>query len=89
MIGIYKITNPKGNIYIGQSWNIETRKSSYKNCRPGQPYIFNSIKKYGWENHKFEFVVKIQNDTLVQKGVEKLEKLGIDRIIVEKFLNSS
>lgn len=39
-----------------------------------------------WENHKFEFVVKIQNDTLVQKGVEKLEKLGIDRIIVEKYV---
>lgn len=39
-----------------------------------------------WENHKFEFVVKIQNGTLVQKGVEKLEKLGIDRIIVEKYV---
>ncbi|MDP1815539.1 MAG: hypothetical protein Q8K92_13915 [Leadbetterella sp.] len=39
-----------------------------------------------WENHKFEFVVKIQNDTLVQRGVEKLEKLGIDRVIVEKYV---
>ena len=39
-----------------------------------------------WENHKFEFVVKIKNDTLVQKGVEKLEKLGIDRVIVEKYV---
>jgi hypothetical protein len=38
-----------------------------------------------WENHRFEFVIKIQNDTLVQKGVEKLEKLGIDRVIVEKY----
>ena len=38
-----------------------------------------------WENHKFEFEVKIENDTLTQKGVEKLEKLGIDRIIVEKY----
>lgn len=39
-----------------------------------------------WENHKFEFVVKIHNDTLTQSGVEKLEKLGIDRIIVEKYV---
>ncbi|MEA5260775.1 hypothetical protein VB264_23450 [Arcicella aquatica] len=39
-----------------------------------------------WENNKFSFVVKIQNDTLMQKGVEKLEKLGIDRIIVEKYI---
>jgi hypothetical protein len=38
-----------------------------------------------WEDHKFDFTVKISNDTLTQKGVEKLEKLGIDRIIVEKY----
>lgn len=39
-----------------------------------------------WENHNFEFVVKITGDTLVQKGVEKLEKLGIDRVITEKYI---
>ena len=39
-----------------------------------------------WEDHKFEFVVKIQNDTLTQSGVEKLEELGIDRVIVEKYV---
>ncbi len=38
-----------------------------------------------WENHTFEFVVTIAQDTLIQKGVEKLEELGIDRIIVEKY----
>lgn len=43
-----------------------------------------------WENNKFEFVVKIKDDTLTQKGVEKIEKLGIERIIIEKYkrLNS-
>ncbi len=39
-----------------------------------------------WEDHKFAFVVKIRNDTLTQRGVEKLEKLGIDRVIVEKYV---
>ena len=29
MIGIYKITNPSGKIYIGQSINIENRKKIY------------------------------------------------------------
>ena len=38
-----------------------------------------------WENNKFEFVMKIQNDTLIQKGIEKVEKLGVDHIIVEKY----
>ena len=38
-----------------------------------------------WENNKFEFVVKVQNDTLIQKGIEKVEKLGINHIIIEKY----
>ena len=38
-----------------------------------------------WENNKFPFVVTIVNDTLIQKGVEKLDKLGIDRVIIEKY----
>ncbi|HEU4791880.1 MAG TPA: hypothetical protein VFS71_19505 [Flavobacterium sp.] len=38
-----------------------------------------------WENNKFEFKVSIKNDTLIQQGVEKVEKLGIDRIITEKY----
>ncbi|GAB3024400.1 hypothetical protein [Spirosoma pulveris] len=38
-----------------------------------------------WENNKFSFVIKIKGDTLIQKGVEKVEKLGIDHIIIEKY----
>jgi hypothetical protein len=38
-----------------------------------------------WENNKFEFKVSIQNDILTQTGVEKVEKLGVDRIITEKY----
>lgn len=56
MIGIYKITNPKGKIYIGKSINLENRKKSYSRLSQikGQPLIYNSIIKYGWENHMFE-----------------------------------
>jgi hypothetical protein len=38
-----------------------------------------------WEGGKFDFVVKISGDTLVQKGVEKVEKLGINHIITETY----
>ncbi len=38
-----------------------------------------------WENNTFEFVVKIEKDTLIQTGSEKIEKLGINHIIVEKY----
>ena len=38
-----------------------------------------------WENNTFKFVIKISGDTLIQKGVEKVDKLGIDRVIIEKY----
>lgn len=38
-----------------------------------------------WENNKFNFSVRITDDSLVQKGVEKVENLGIDRVIVETY----
>jgi len=56
--GIYKITNPKGKIYIGQSINIEKRWYSYKSpdLRCMGIKVYNSIKKYGIENHKMEIL---------------------------------
>ena len=58
MIGIYKITNPKGKIYIGQSTNIEERKRKYKylNSNSIGTHLLNSLKKYGYENHIFEII---------------------------------
>lgn len=38
-----------------------------------------------WENTSYHFTVKISNDTLVQKGIEKNEKAGVDHIIVETY----
>lgn len=55
MIGIYKITNPKNKIYIGQSINIEKRFKAYNHRLPkSQTKLYNSLKKYGIKNHKFE-----------------------------------
>lgn len=39
-----------------------------------------------WEGHDFQFTVTIQNDTLTQKGVEKIEKIGVDRINIERYV---
>lgn len=57
MIGIYKITNPSGRIYIGQSRNINKRFRQYKcmNCHT-QTVLMNSFKKHGVDNHLFEVV---------------------------------
>lgn len=57
--GIYKITNPIGEIYIGQSKYIYRRKKEYINMKCfSQPKIYNSILKYGFNNHKFEIIKK-------------------------------
>ena len=64
MIGIYKITSPTGKIYIGQSWNIKRRVENYKSGRAkGQPYLHNSLVKYGKSSHKLEIVHKLEETT--------------------------
>ena len=39
-----------------------------------------------WEGKAFNFTITIKNDTLIQQGLEKVEKENIDRIIIEKYL---
>lgn len=39
-----------------------------------------------WEGHDFPFTITIQHDTLVQRGVEKIESAGINRINIEKYV---
>lgn len=41
-----------------------------------------------WEGHSFNFTISINNDTLVQQGIEKVENLGIDRLIIEKYIRT-
>jgi group I intron endonuclease len=62
-VGIYKITSPTGRVYIGQSWDIGNRRCCYK-TKPdnGQPKIYNSIRKYGFDNHTFEIIHELPKD---------------------------
>ena len=55
--GIYKITNPNGKIYIGQSHDINNRFKMYKRleCK-GQKYLYSSLIKYGCDSHIFEIL---------------------------------
>jgi group I intron endonuclease len=68
MVGIYKIINPKGKIYIGQSIDIERRFKEYKKLQCKQSIkLFNSLKKYGWESHIFEILEKCLLEQLNNK----------------------
>lgn len=57
MMGIYKITSPSGKIYIGSSTDLNKRQYHYKNLRcKQQRKLYNSLLKYGFENHTFEIL---------------------------------
>jgi group I intron endonuclease len=62
---IYKITSPNDKIYIGSTVNLYQRINAYcgkfKVNTMGQPKLYNSFKKYGIENHKFEILEKISS----------------------------
>ncbi len=38
------------------------------------------------KNHQFTFNILIKEDTLIQSGVEKIEAVGINRHIIEKYI---
>jgi group I intron endonuclease len=69
IIGIYKITNPKGKVYIGQSLNVNKRKKYYTrpNQIKNQPKIHNSLQKYGFENHIFEIIEECSIEQLNER----------------------
>lgn len=54
---IYRITSPTNKVYIGKTFNLKRRIESYKGlyCK-GQRILFNSLSKYGWDNHKFDIL---------------------------------
>lgn len=39
-----------------------------------------------WEGNDFNFTISIKGDTLVQRGVEKVESAGVNRINMEKYV---
>jgi group I intron endonuclease len=71
IIGIYKITNPKDKVYIGQSTNVKRRKSQYYcfNSSSIGYKIKNSLKKYGPENHIFEIIEECTLEQLNEREI--------------------
>ena len=39
-----------------------------------------------WEKHSFNFKVTFKGDTLIQKGIERIEALKVDREITETYV---
>jgi hypothetical protein len=39
-----------------------------------------------WEGNDFQFTVTINNDTLIQQGIEKIDSIGVNRLNIEKYV---
>ncbi len=39
-----------------------------------------------WEGNDFSFHIQIRNDSLTQTGIEKIEKLGVNRLNIERYV---
>jgi group I intron endonuclease len=78
MVGIYKITNPSGSVYIGLSWDIKVRFNRYRrlNCHQ-QRHIYSSLKKYGPESHTFDILHELPSD-INQSTLSEYERIYWD-----------
>lgn len=80
---IYKLTSPSNKCYIGQTVNLKSRLTSYKNFhkKEKQPYIFNALKKYGFDNFTVDIIETIEKETTeeLQDSLNTLEIFYIDK----------
>jgi len=80
MIGIYKITNPKNECYIGSSLNILSRIKSHKCMNKINYKVKNSYEKYGVENHTFEILEECEKSQLsIRENYYQLKYNCIDK----------
>lgn len=67
-------------VYVGQTKQIPEKRWNYGYGYKSQPYFYNAIKKYGWQN--FEHTI-LENDISSQEEANKKERYWI------KFYNSA
>lgn len=90
MVGIYKITSPTGRVYVGQSWNIENRRTQHARTdkRTHNYILAKSIKKYGWDAHIFEVIMSLpENTTQMQLDQCEIDCIESCRMFGFKLMN--
>ena len=89
-----KILNPTHFAFLNHSINTASDSTTTPFSAGGGRYTLagNAYTEYldyftvkQWEGNKFDFTVTLVKDTLIQRGVEKVEKLAIDHILVETY----
>ena len=89
-----KIINDSHFAFLNHT--INTKKDSSNNFDAGGGAYTLAGDKYtehldyykdkNWEGKSFDFTITFSGDTLIQKGLEKVDKENINRTIIEKYL---
>jgi group I intron endonuclease len=62
---IYMLTNPIGQIYIGQTRNFQRRMQTYKELKcKSQKLLYKSLLTYGFESHTQEILMTCPDSEL-------------------------
>jgi hypothetical protein len=89
-----KIINPTHFAFLNHNISADTDSTATPFSAGGGKYtlagnVYTEYLDYftdkRWEGNKFEFTVNLLNDTLIQRGVEKVEKLNVDHILIETY----
>ena len=73
------------NAPADSSNNFDAGGGSYTLAGNAYTEHLDYYKDRNWEGKTFNFTVSIQNDTLIQTGIEKVEAAGVDHKIIEKY----
>lgn len=93
-ISFIKVINDSHFAFIQHDLN-KGKDSSAVFAAGGGSYSFNDstytehleyCSDRAWEGHDFPFTITIKNDTLTQRGIEKIESSGINRENIEKYV---
>jgi group I intron endonuclease len=64
--GIYKITSPIGEVYVGQTLDLLRRRKDHKDASDGKRRpnraLKNSFDAHGFDNHMFETIYELPKD---------------------------
>jgi group I intron endonuclease len=65
IVCIYKIVNPKGKVYVGQTIDYKKRMQQYSkgHCKP-QRKLYNSFMKYGFQAHDMSIITLSTKENL-------------------------
>lgn len=74
---IYKITSPSGKFYVGKTYHVYNRIKSHKSfAKTGKRSLLsNSIRRYGWDLHKFEIIESVDDSKLNDREIFWINEL--------------